>query len=296
MDLDQLRQFLVVAERGNITRAGEELGISQPALSRSIQRLEHEFGQPLLERQTRSITLTDAGQLLQSRAAQVLQIVEDTKAQIADDGQSGRLRIGAIPTVAPYFLPDFLRRFRDEFPGATLVVQEDTTDNLVKRCKQGELDLAVLALPITAKYLDVEPLFAEELLLVVPPEHALAEKKRVRLADVEPHPFVLLDEAHCLTENVVSFCRQKSFHPLVVERTSQLAMVQELVSLGHGLSMIPAMARRLDHADTRVYRSVESPKPTRTIAAAWNPYRFESRLLTALRERLKAYGEEVGAG
>lgn len=292
MDLEQLRQFLRVAEHGNITRAGEELGISQPALSRSIQRLEEEFGQPLLERQTRSIALTEAGQLLQSRAQQVLQIVEDTKAQIADDGQSGRLRIASIPTVAPYFLPNFLRKFHDEFPRAQLVVQEDTTDHLIHRCKQGEVDLAVLALPIAAKYLETEPLFTEELMLVTSPQHPLAKKKKLSIDDLDPHPFVLLDEAHCLTESVVSFCRQRSVQPLVVERASQLAMVQELVALGHGVSMVPAMARRVDASDQRVYRSFTDPKPTRTIAAMWNPYRFESRLLQALRERLREYASE----
>ncbi|TWT95893.1 Hydrogen peroxide-inducible activator [Botrimarina colliarenosi] len=295
MDLDQLRQFLRVAERGNITHAAESLGLSQPTLSRSIQRLEEEFGQPLLERQARSIVLTDAGQLLQARAQQVLQIIDDTKAQITDDGQSGRVRLGAIPTVAPYFLPDFLRRFHDDFPRATLVVQEDTTDHLLHRCKQGEIDLAVLALPVQAKYLDIEPLFTEELLLVTSPDHPLTALATVNVADVEPYPFVLLDEAHCLTESVVSFCRQRSVQPVAVERTSQLAMVQELVALGHGVSMIPAMARRLDTAETRVYRSLEGDAPTRTVAVVWNPYRFQSRLLGALRERLREYAATFAA-
>ncbi len=108
------------------------------------------------------------------------------------------------------------------------------------------------------------------------------------MADVEPLPFVLLDEAHCLTNNIVSFCRQRSFQPVSVERASQLAMVQELVSLSHGVSMIPAMARRCDQSDRRVYRSFAGRKPTRKIAVVWNPYRFQSRLINAFRERLRA--------
>ncbi|MEO0530493.1 MAG: hydrogen peroxide-inducible genes activator [Planctomycetota bacterium] len=295
MDTDQLRQFLTVARLGNITRAAEEHGLSQPAISRSIQRLEEELGRPLFERRPRSVALTDAGVLFQSRAQQVLGLLDDTRAQLADDGETGRLRIGAIPTVAPYFLPGFLREFAEAFPKASLIVHEDTTDNLLHRCKQGEIDLAVLALPIAAKYVDTVELFSEELLLVVADEHPLATKPRVRAADVEPHPFVLLDEAHCLSDSVFSFCRQKAFQPLVVERTSQLTMVQELVALDHGVSMIPAMARRLDASDTRVYRSLDGPKPTRTIAAAWNPYRYESRLLMALRGELVAYAKKTAA-
>lgn len=287
MELDQLRYFLSVADWQNFTRAAEELGISQPALSRSIQKLEEELGQPVFERKTRAVALTEAGTLLQSRAQQVLSILEDTKAEITDDGQSGRVRVGAIPTIAPYFLPEVLRQFSREFPKATLIVQENTTDNLLKALTQGEIDLAILALPIPARYLEIEELFEEELLLVLPPEHPLVEKEKIRLSDVEPYPFVLLDEAHCLSDNIVSFCRQRSFQPVAVERTSQLAMVQELVSLSHGISMIPAMARRVDQSDRRIYRSFNGKKPTRMIAGVWNPYRFQSRLISAFRERLR---------
>lgn len=286
MELDQLRYFLQVAKRGNFTRAAEDLMISQSALSRSIQKLEEELGQPVLERKTRSVSLTDAGTLLQGRAQQVLSILEDTKAEITDDGESGRLRVGAIPTIAPYYLPEILREFSTRFPKATLIVQENTTDHLLKSCTQGEIDLAIVALPIPAKYLEVEELFEEELLLVLPPDHPLADKAKIRLGDVEPFPFVLLDEAHCLSDTIVSFCRQRSFQPVAVERTSQLTMVQELVSLSHGVSMIPAMAQCRDQSDRRVYRSLTRPKPMRTIAVAWNPYRFQSRLLNAFRDHL----------
>lgn len=286
MDLDQLRYFLRVAERQNFTRAAEDLGVSQPALSRSIQKLEEELGQPVFERRTRTVSLTEAGTLLQARAQQALSILDDTKAEITDDGKSGRVRVGAIPTVAPYFLPEVLRQFSKAFPKATLIVQENTTDNLLKSCTQGELDLAILALPVSARYLEIQSLFEEELLLVLPPDHPLVSKERIRLSDVEPYPFVLLDEAHCLSDNIVSFCRQRSFQPVAVERTSQLAMVQELVSLSHGVSMIPAMARQLDQSNRRVYRSLTGKKPTRTIAVVWNPYRFQSRLIKAFRERL----------
>lgn len=287
MDFDQLRYFMQVARRQNFTRAAEDLAISQPALSRSIQKLEEEIGQPVFERKTRCVALTEAGTLLQSRVQQVFTILEDTKAEITDDGESGRVRVGAIPTVAPFFLPEVLRRFSSEFPQATLIVQENTTDALLKSCRQGEIDLAILALPIPVKYLEVEELFEEELLLVLPPEHPLVEKKNIRLSDVEPYPFVLLDEAHCLSDNIVSFCRERAFQPVAVERTSQLAMVQELVSLSHGVSMIPQMARVRDESDRRVYRSFTGKKPMRTIAAVWNPYRFQSKLLKAFRKCLK---------
>ncbi|MCA9191462.1 MAG: LysR family transcriptional regulator [Planctomycetales bacterium] len=287
MEFDQLRYFLKVSECGSFTRAAEELGVSQSALSRSIQRLENELGQPVFERKTRSVSLTETGNLVQARAHQVLDLIDDTKAQISDDGQCGTVRIGAIPTIAPYLLPELLHSFAMSFPKATLIVQEDTTDKLLKRVSQGEVDVSILALPISIRYLEIEELFEEELYLVLSPQHPLVERPRIRLKDIESLPFVLLDEAHCLTDHIVSFCRQRAVQPVSVERTSQLATVQELVSLNHGISMIPHMARAVDTSARRVYRSISGPKPTRKIALVWNPYRFCSRLLHSFFEHCR---------
>ena len=284
MEIEQLKQFLQVAEKQNFTRAAEEIGLSQPALSRSISRLEEELGQPVFERQARKVVLTDAGNLLYGRAQQILSIVEDTKAEISDDGQSGRIRVAAIPTIAPFYLPKLLQRFTAEHPQAIVSVYEDTTNNLLKRCDQGDIDLAILALPIESKYLESEKLFVEELLLVLPPLHPLIKKKQIRLRDIQALPFVMLGEAHCLSENIQSFCRQRSFQPVSIERASQLATVQELVSLDHGVSMVPAMAVAADQSDRRVYRSLAGNKPTRTIALVWNPYRFQRQILEKFKQ------------
>ena len=291
MEFDQLRYFLQIAERESFTRAAEDLVVSQPALSRAIARLEDELGQPVFERQTRCLKLTDAGLLLQSRARQILDLIEDTKAEITDDGVSGRVRIAAIPTIAPYFVPDLLRRFAERHPQAIVVVQEDTTENTLRRCTQGEVDLAILALPITAKYLESEPLFDEELYLVLAPQHPLVKQKRIVAADLDSQPFVLLDEAHCLSDQIVTFCRQRSMQPVSVERANQLMTIQELVALDHGVSMVPAMARRIDQSDRRVYRSLADHPAHRTIAMVWNPYRFQSRLLSAFKDELRSYAK-----
>lgn len=291
MELSQLRYFLKVAQRRNFTRASEELGLSQPALSRSIAKLEESLGQPLFERQTRSVALTDAGRLFQTRAEQILALVEDAQSELTDDGESGRVRVGAIPTIAPFFLPEVLRKFCDQYPRANVAAFEETTDKLLQRCSQGEIDVALLAAPIATNYLKIEPMFEEELLLVLPAGHRLAEKKHITLANLSEYPFVLLDETHCLSGAIMSFCRQKSFQPVTVQHTSQLAMIEELVALGHGVSLIPEMARRLDTCERRLYRSVSRPTPTRSIVMAWNPYRFQSRL----QERFKDCVRDVSA-
>lgn len=291
MELSQLRYFLKIAALGTFTRAAEELNVTQPALSRSIGKLEEEIGRPVFERQTRSVVLTDAGRLLQARAEQVLALVDDTLAEMTDDGRTGRIRVGAIPTIAPYFLPTILRAFRDQHPQATVIVYEETTDKLLHRCLQGEVDVALVAAPIPKQYLEVEPLFSEELLLVLPQDHALAEKKQITAADVQACPFVLLDETHCLSDAVVSYCRQRSFQPVSVERASQLTTVAELVALGHGVSLIPQMARDLDHDERRVYRSLAGAKPMRQIVLAWNPYRFQSKVLEHFKTTVRKLGQ-----
>lgn len=278
MELDQLRHFVKVAELANFTRAAEANSLSQSALSRSIARLEDELGQPLFERQTKQAIMTEAGSLLLGRARQILAMVDDAKAEICDDGETGRIRIAAIPTIAPYFLPELLRNFQTAAPRARVLVQEDTTNQLLKRLAEGDVDIVFAALPIESKYLQVDPVLEEELWLVMSSDNPLSQQESIDFCDIEDLPFVLLGEAHCLSDNVISFCRQKSFHPLSVERTSQLAMVQELVSLNHGISLIPEMARRLDQSPRRVYRSLNGEKPKRQVVMVTNPYRFQSQL------------------
>lgn len=293
LNFQALEQFVVLARMKNFTRAADELHLSQSALSRSIQKLEEQLGQPLFERKPREVVLTDLGELLLERAKEILKLVEDTFSELSDAGKRGRIRLGAIPTIAPYFLPELLGGFAAVNPEISVLVQEDTTENLIKRCSHGELDLAILALPIMAKYLEVEPLFDEELLLVLPVGHPLAEQGKITIQQVDGFPFVMLNEAHCLSENIASFCRQQSVQTVTVERTSQLATVQELVSLDHGVSIVPEMARRLDASARRVYRSFEGQRPVRTVAMMWNSYRFQSRAVKALMEHVR---QHVSAG
>jgi LysR family hydrogen peroxide-inducible transcriptional activator len=289
LSLQLLDQFVVLARTKNFTRAAEELHLSQSALSRAIQKLEDQLGQPLFERKPREVVLTELGELLLQRAKHILQLMEDTFSELFEAGRRGRIRLGAIPTIAPYLLPSLLSSFAKKYPDIAVIVQEDTTENLIKRCHHGEIDLAILALPLMAKNLEVEALFDEELLLVVPVGHPLAASKTLPIDAVEGFPFVMLNEAHCLTDNIATFCRRKAVQPVTVERTSQLATVQELVSLNHGVSIVPDMARKIDTSEQRVYRSFTGEKPRRTVAMMWNAQRFQSKAVKALMEHLRKH-------
>lgn len=292
IELQQLEQFVAVARERNFTRAAKKLNLSQSALSRAVQRLEDQVGEPLFERKPREVVLTDLGEILLEKAKEILYLVADTSSLISDAGRKGRIRLGAIPTIAPFLLPRLLRNFTDLHPNISVVVQEDTTENLIRRCSHGEIDLAILAEPIIAKYLETESLFEEELLLVLPPDHALVEAEQITAEEVEKYPFVMLNEAHCLSENIESYCRQQSVQPVSVERISQIATVQELVTLGHGVSIIPEMARAVDQSDRRVYRSFSDNPPKRTVAMLTNPYRHKSRWVEALESHLRSHCSE----
>lgn len=287
LDLHLLVQFVVLARTKNFTRAAEELHLSQSALSRAIQKLEDQLGQPLFERKPREIVLTDLGGLLLDRAKEILKLMEDTFSELSEAGKRGRVRLGAIPTIAPYFLPTLLSSFAKKHPEISVIVQEDTTDMLIKRCSHGEIDLALLALPVITRQLDIEALFDEELLLLLPLGHPLEAEKKITAGSVDGYPFVMLNEAHCLSENIASFCRKQSVQPVTIERTSQLATVQELVSLNHGVSIVPEMARKIDTSAQRTYRSFTSTKPSRTIAMMWNPDRFLSKSTKILMDHLR---------
>jgi LysR family transcriptional regulator, hydrogen peroxide-inducible genes activator len=282
LKFQSLEQFVVLARAKSFTKAAEELHLSQSALSRSIQKLEEQLGQPLFQRKPREVVLTNLGELLLERAKTVLKLVDDTFAELSQAGKRERVRLGAIPTIAPYFLPGLLSSFAKKHPAISVIVQEDTTEALIRSCQQGEIDLAILALPIAAQHLSVEPLFTEELLLVAPVGHPLAKQKPLSIASLADYPFIMLNEAHCLSENISTVCRQHFVRPVTVERTSQLTTVQELVALDHGISIVPQMARRVDSSDRRVYRSFAQPRPGRTVAMLWNPARYQGPAAQAM--------------
>ena len=289
MELHQLRYFVAVADFQNFTRAAEHCLVAQPSLSQQIAKLEKSLGKQLFERGSRTITLTEAGECLYRRAASILASVEDASERIRILGESeGRVRIGAIPTVAPYLLPSVLRRFGRAHRKVQINVQEDLTARLIKACVDGEFDVGILALPVEDDSLHVETLFQEELYVALPANHKLTKKKRLTIEDVLKEPFVLLSETHCLGEHIVSFCRQKECPPIASCRSSQLLTIQEMVGMGYGLSLIPEMAKEADNSKKRVYRSLSGKKPMRTIVMMWNKNRYRSPLVEAFIRMLKA--------
>ena len=244
MELHQLRYFLAVARTKNFSRAAEQCHVAQPSLSQQIMKLEDELGERLFERTKREVSLTPAGDLLRVHAERVLQEVE-----LARDGVRefrglvrGRVVLGVLPTVAPYFLPQRLRAFSSRFPAVEVVVHEDTTDQLAAAVLAKEVDLALVSLPVQRVGLAAEEFFDEKLLVALPAGHALAKRPRLTFDDLEREAFILMKEGHCLSGQALQFCRINGFAPQISFRSAQIETVLAFVAKGWGVSVVPEMA------------------------------------------------------
>jgi LysR family hydrogen peroxide-inducible transcriptional activator len=294
MELHQLRYFVAVAQAGNFSRAAEKCHVSQPSLSQQIQKLERWLKQPLFHRLGRKAVLTDAGRLLLDRATSILAGVEDAERRLraGDDTRGGRLAVGAIPTIAPYVLPPVLEGFTRRFPQAELIVREDVTAALVPALVEGELDLALAALPIDDPHLETEELLSETLLLAVPAGHPLARRRKASVRDLAGERFILLGDMHCLGEQVVTFCRANECQPFIACKSAQIGTIQQLIGLGQGISLLPEMARKADASGRVVYRPLSDPQPQRTIAVLRHRHYFHSPLALAFLAELRQWAKD----
>jgi LysR family hydrogen peroxide-inducible transcriptional activator len=290
MEMHQLQYFVAVAQASSFSRAAEACRVSQPSLSQQIAKLEVEVGQRLFDRLGRRVQLTDAGRLLLDSAQAILATAEDAKRRMKDDANLAgcRLAVGAIPTIAPYLLPIVLRHFEKRHAGVEVTIHEDVTRNLIGAVTAGELDLAVMALPITDENLQLETLYTEPLLLALPRGHRLIRKKQLSMDDFREERFLVLTEMHCLGEQVLSYCRMHECQPRIACRSAQIATMQALIEQGLGVTLLPEMATRNSARMGIVYRRLTGPGPGRTITVVWRKHRYHSvaatRFLDALRE------------
>jgi len=265
MQIHQLRYFCAIARTGNFTRAAQHEHIAQPSLSQQIRKLEDELGTRLFDRLGRSVRLTQIGEAFLPRAEAILRQVGAAKLEIQEMAgtEQGKLVIGAIPTIAPYFLPSRLATFAQQFPRVQVSIVEEITSELLNRIQAGIVDLALLALPVPASHCLAHELFRERLYVVVPQGHRLASLQHVRLKQIENDPFLLLKEGHCFRENTLSACGRARLQPNVVFESGQFTTILAMVAAGTGVSVVPEMAveeragcRFLPLADEGAYRRV----------------------------------------
>ena len=265
MEIHQLRYFCAVAKTGSFTRAAQREHLAQPSLSQQVKKLEDELGTRLFDRLGRTVRLTSFGEAFLPRAEAILQQLADAKQEIEEmsGAERGKLVVGSIPTVAPYFLPGCLASFNRKFSQIRVTVVEEFTTDLLSRLEAGGIDLALLALPVLGGHFVSQEVLRERLYLVLPTEHRLAKQPIIRLKQVERDPFLLLKEGHCFRENTLSACGRARVEPNVVFESGQFTTILAMVAAGTGVSVVPEMAveerqgcRFVPLADEGAYRRV----------------------------------------
>ncbi len=268
--LRQLGYLVALAQHLNFTRAAAACFVTQSTLSAGLKELEATLGASLVERDRQSVLMTPLGLEVAGRARQLLAAAGDLAALAAASAEpmSGALRLGAIPTVAPFLLPRILPGLRAKYPKLKLLLREDVSANLLQRLTSGQLDFALLALPYDTGDMVVRPLFDDELWLVGRDDDPALKAKRATVSAPVAEKLVLLEEGHCLRVHTLAACaRTESSHPSGVEATSLLTLVQ-MVESGIGLALVPEIALNggLLKGTRLVARPLTPPAPKRTIA------------------------------
>ncbi|MFJ2948208.1 MULTISPECIES: LysR substrate-binding domain-containing protein [Streptomyces] len=294
--LAQLRAFAAVAEHLHFRDAAGAIGMSQPALSGAVSALEETLGVTLVERTTRKVLLSPAGERLAARAKAVLAevgaLMEEADALRAPF--TGVLRLGVIPTVAPYLLPTVLRLVHDRYPRLDLQVHEEQTANLLDGLAGGRLDLLLLAVPLRVPGVTELPLFDEDFVLVTPLEHELGGRVGVPRAVLRELNLLLLDEGHCLRDQALDICREAGRAGVPATTTAAgLSTLVQLVAGGLGVTLLPRTAVRVETARSvgLLTASFAEPAPSRRVALAMRTgaARGEeyAELAVALRESMR---------
>lgn len=250
--LAQLRTFVTIAENKHFGTAAAKLNISQPSLSQALVALEAGLDVQLIERSTRRVIVTAAGETLLPYAKATLEAADAfmAHAQGASGTLAGPLTLGVIPTIAPYILPGLISMVKDDYPELELRIVEDQTKYLIQSLRDGQLDCAVMALPSETPGLIELPLYSENFVMVVPDDHAFAQRTDLQLIHLRDVDLLLLDDGHCLHDQVVNLCRQVEVNPenspMGETRAASLTTVIQLVSAGMGAALVPESALAIE--------------------------------------------------
>ncbi|CFX29394.1 putative hydrogen peroxide-inducible genes activator [Candidatus Filomicrobium marinum] len=270
--LKQLRYFDALARELHFGRAAEACSVTQPALSMQIQELENNLGLTLLERTRSGVQLTKHGVEIAARAARIL---ADTRelievAQHGDQVLTGELRLGVIPSVAPYLLPPVLPALRESYPDLTLAVRETQTHTLLQELVDGKLDVLLLALPVKHADIETMDLVEDRFVLALPAGRELSGRVRATPDFVEQQRLLLLEEGHCLRDQALTYCNLQQVRKINTFGASSLATIVELVAAGYGITLLPEISLGIETRgrSLKLMRFVE-PEPSRTLGLVW---------------------------
>ena len=271
MTLQQLEYIAALDTYRHYVTAAEKCHISQPNLTMQVRKLEEELGLRLFDRQKKPLEVTAAGQIIVTKARQVLREAEHIREFAKSERESlqGRFNLGIIPTLAPYLLPLFLPTFAEKYPEIELNIIEKQSSGIIDDLESGALDMALLVTPLGESGIREIPLFYEPFLIYLPPSHELRKKKLVKTGDLEPSELLVLDEGHCFREQSLSICgkAKKMNTSPVAFQSGSIEALKGLVRKGMGATLVPELSLN-EHMDKGYVRRFESPEPVREVSIA----------------------------
>lgn len=293
MEIHQLRYFVAVATEGSFSKAAARVRVAQPSLSQQIHKLEQTVGRRLFDRLTRRVILTEAGHELLPFAQRILNEIRSAQRVVEDQGATptGTVRIGVLPTIAPFIARDLIQRVRGQLPKVEMSLVEDVTTQLVQLVDSGEIDLAIISTCRASPGIHVERWADEELVVALPETHPLAGRKALTWRDLRHENVLLADESNCLTGQIQKWCAKNGTR---YRRAGviQLGTLLAIVAAGAGISLVPRMA--VAHAAEKVaFRSLSDVVPEREINLLRNTSRYQAKAALAVAEIARVVLQEA---
>ncbi|MFN4168766.1 MAG: LysR substrate-binding domain-containing protein [Pannonibacter phragmitetus] len=291
ISLRQLRYLDALATHLHFRKAAEAVAVTQPALSMQIKELEESLGVMLVERRSGLARLTQEGEEVVRRGRRILADVRDLMDYARHRGQplTGPLRLGIIPSIAPYLLPRVLPKLQSGHPDLRLTLRETLTDVLVQELMAGELDAIIAALPLGQPELTTLPLFEDRFLLAVHNTPDLDERRRIGIDEIRQEELLLLEEGHCLRDQALNYCQIVTSGRRSSLGATSLATVMQMVAAGYGVTLLPEICADVEVRDDRVaLLRFQDPQPARMVGLAWRRTSPRRKDFEILRDTLAA--------
>jgi LysR family hydrogen peroxide-inducible transcriptional activator len=273
VNIRALQYFVALADLRHFSRAADACFVSQPTLSTQIKKLEDELGVQLVERAPRKVMLTPVGREVAERARSVLRDLEQIKAltRRAVDPNSGVLRLGLFPTIAPYLLPHVVPQLRNRYPQLQLQLFEEKTADILVMLHQGKLDAGVLALPVEDERLERQLLFTEPFIAAMPAHHPLAKRERIDMDDLRGQELLLLKEGHCLRDQALEVCQLAGAREKVDFHATSMETLRQMVAANVGITLMPILAVKppIPSTGNLALKQFSEPPPSRQLAMFW---------------------------
>ncbi len=288
MNFREMSYVVAVADLRNFSLAAKQCHVSQPTLSVQIRKLEESLEVKIFERDNKHVMVTEEGRAVIESARRILQEVETIK-EIAERSRNpfaGKFRLGAFPTLSTYIFPNIVPQIKELMPDLRLILIEEKTSALIDRLHKGEIDAALLAMPVHEDFFEIKELFDDRFFLAVPSDHPLIQNTEIDMEELAQYPLLLLEEGHCLRDNALEVCQQHNIPEEQDFRATGLETLRQMVKAGTGITLMPEIA--INYPEMGIhYIPFKDPAPHRTIGLVYRKISTKKEILHKVEGLLK---------